>query len=53
MLHTFAMFFKCFHVILKVFQTDVSSVSHVFKRTLQMLHLNVLKVDWSVAHVVM
>jgi hypothetical protein len=41
----FAMVFKCFQVFLRVFQTHVSSVSSVFRRTFQMLHLDVSKVD--------
>jgi hypothetical protein len=34
-----------FQVLLQVFQMHVSSVSSVFKRVLQMLHLNVPEVD--------
>jgi hypothetical protein len=35
-----------FHVFLQVFQMHVSSVSDAFIRMLQMLHLDVLKIDW-------
>jgi len=38
-------FFKCFQVFLQVFQTYISSVSFIFKRILQMFHMNVSKVD--------
>jgi hypothetical protein len=34
--------FKCFQVFLQVFHTHVSSVSSVFRRMLQMFHLDVL-----------
>jgi hypothetical protein len=37
--------FKCFHVFLLVFQMHFSSVSSVFRRILQVLHLDVSKVD--------
>ena len=39
--------------MLQVFQTHVSSVSSVFFCMLQVLHLDVLKVDRDVAHVAM
>jgi hypothetical protein len=45
MLRMFAIFFKCFHVFFQVFQKHVSSISSVFRRILQVLHLDVLKVD--------
>jgi hypothetical protein len=35
-----------FQVFLLVFQMHVSSVSFAFRHMLQVLHLNVLKVDW-------
>jgi hypothetical protein len=37
--------FKCFHMFLQVFRTHVLSVSSVFKRILQMFHIDVSKVD--------
>jgi hypothetical protein len=37
--------FKCFQVLLQVFQIHVSSVSYVFRRMLQMFHLDVSKVE--------
>jgi hypothetical protein len=40
-----AKFFKCFHVFLQVFQTHVSNISFVFRRTLHLLHLDVSKLD--------
>jgi hypothetical protein len=42
----FAMVFKCFYVFLHGFQMHVLSVSSVFRRMLQVLHLDVSKVDW-------
>ena len=36
---------SAFHVFLQVFQMNVSSGSSAFKYMLQLLHLNVLKVD--------
>ena len=44
MLRKFAMVFKCSQMFLQVFQTHVSSVSSIFRRILQVLHLDVLKV---------
>ena len=41
----FTMVFKCFQVFLQVFQMHVSSASSVFRRMLQVLHLNISKVD--------
>ena len=41
----FTMVFKCFHVFLQVFQRHVSSVSSAFRRMLQVLHLDVSKVN--------
>jgi hypothetical protein len=41
----FAMVFKCFRCFFKCFQTHVSSVSSVFRYMLQVLHLDVSKVD--------
>jgi hypothetical protein len=38
-------FYTDFHVFLQVFQMHVSSVSSFFRRMLQVLHLNVSKVD--------
>jgi hypothetical protein len=47
MLHMFCndfqLFFRC---VLQVSQTHFSSVASVLRRTLQALHLDVLKVDW-------
>jgi hypothetical protein len=37
--------FKCFMCFSQVFQTHVSNVSCVFRRMLQMFHLNIAKVD--------
>ena len=37
--------FKCFQVFLQVFQMHVSSFSSALRRMLQVLHLNVSKVD--------
>jgi hypothetical protein len=37
--------FTCFQVFLQVFQMHVLSISSVFIRMLQMLHLDILKVD--------
>jgi hypothetical protein len=51
MLRMFAMVFKCFHMFLQLFQTHVLSVSSVFRCMLQVLHLDVSKVDRDVAHV--
>jgi hypothetical protein len=46
MLHMFAMVFKCFLAVFsQVFQTFVSSVSSVFFCMLQLLYLDVSKVD--------
>jgi hypothetical protein len=42
MLRMFAMVFRCFQVFLQVFQTHVSSI---FFYTLQVLHLDIFKVD--------
>jgi hypothetical protein len=36
---------KCFQVFLQLFQMHVSSVSSVLRRILQLLHLDVSKVD--------
>jgi len=44
--------FKRFQVFLQVFQTYVASVSTVFKRVLQVFHIDVAKVDLLFAHVV-
>jgi hypothetical protein len=41
----FAMVFKCFKVFLRVFHTHVLSVLSVFGRMLQVLHLNISKID--------
>ena len=41
----FTMVFKCFQVFLQVFQIHVSSISSAFRRMLQVLYLNVSKVD--------
>jgi hypothetical protein len=41
----FAMVFKCFHVFLQVFHTHVLSILSVFKCMLQVLRLDVSKVD--------
>ena len=41
----FAMVSIVFHVFLQVFQMHVSSILSGFKRMLQVLHVNVLKVD--------
>jgi hypothetical protein len=45
MLRMFIMVSSVFHVFLQVFQTHVSNVSFVFRRILQLLHLDVLKPD--------
>jgi len=45
MLHMFLMAFQVFSVFLQVFQEHVSSVSSVFRRMLQIFHLDVSKVD--------
>ena len=46
MLRVFEMVFKCFSgVFLQVFLKHVSSISSIFRRMLQVLHLNVSKVD--------
>jgi hypothetical protein len=37
--------FKCFSGVLQMFQTYVSNVLFVLKHILEVLHLNVLKVD--------
>jgi hypothetical protein len=42
----FAMVFKFFQAFLQVFQTLVSSVLFIFFCMLQLLHLNVSKIDW-------
>jgi hypothetical protein len=39
-------FFSVSHVFLQVFQMHVSSVSSAFKHMLQVLYLDVSKVDW-------
>jgi hypothetical protein len=44
-LHIFAMVFKCFQTFWQVFHMLVSSVSSVFFCMLQLLHLDVSKVD--------
>jgi hypothetical protein len=45
------MVFKCFSgVFLQVFQTYISSVSSIFRRMLQVLHLDISKVDRGVGH---
>jgi hypothetical protein len=46
----FHLFFTC---MLQVFQAHVSSVLSVFFCMLQVLHMDVSKVDWDVAHVAM
>jgi hypothetical protein len=46
----FAMVFMCFQTFLQVFQTLLSSVSSVFFYMLQLLYLDVSKVDHGVAH---
>jgi hypothetical protein len=47
MLHMFCNdFLSILRFFLQVFQTHVSCVSSVFKRILQMFHLDVLKVNW-------
>jgi hypothetical protein len=38
-------FLSVFQVLLQVFQKHISSVLSVFRRMLQMLHIDVLKVD--------
>jgi hypothetical protein len=45
MLRMFAMVFKCFLSVSQVFRMLVSSVSSVFFCMLQLLHLNISKVD--------
>ena len=40
------MFYNSFQLFLLVFQIHVSSVSSVFRRVLQVLHLDVYIVDW-------
>jgi hypothetical protein len=40
------LFLSIFQVFLQVFQTHVLNVSFVFKRMLQVLYLDVSKVDW-------
>jgi hypothetical protein len=45
MLRMFAMIFKCFKVFLQVFQMHVSSVLSVFFYILQVLYLDVLKIN--------
>jgi len=46
MLYMFTMAFKCFSgIFCKCFQTHILSVSYVFFYMLQLLHLNVLKID--------
>jgi hypothetical protein len=37
--------FKCFQMFLQMFQMHVSSISSVFRCTLQVLPLDVLKID--------
>jgi hypothetical protein len=37
---------NCFQVVLQVFQTHVSSVPSVFRHMLQVLHLDISKVNW-------
>ena len=41
----FIMVFKCFQVFLQVFRMYVSSISSAFRRMLQVLYLDVSKVD--------
>jgi hypothetical protein len=43
--YVFAIVSSVFQAFLQVFQMFVLSASSVFKRMLQVLHLNVLKVD--------
>jgi hypothetical protein len=43
--YVFAMVSSVFQVFLQVFQIHVSSVSSAFRHMLQLLHLNILKVD--------
>ena len=50
MLHMFAVVFKYCQVFFQMFQTHVSSVSSVFFCMLQLLHLDVSKIDRGVAH---
>jgi hypothetical protein len=38
-------FSSCFHVFLQVFQKHVLSVSFIFRHMLQVLHLDVSKID--------
>jgi hypothetical protein len=45
MLRMFAMVYKIFQVFLQMFQIHILSVSSVFKHMLQVLHLEVLKID--------
>jgi hypothetical protein len=40
-------FLSAFRFFLQMFQMHVSNVSSVFNRTLQMFHLDVLKVHWA------
>jgi hypothetical protein len=47
MLPVFAMVFKRFSCVFQVFQKRVSSISSIFRRMLQVLHLDVSKVDQS------
>jgi hypothetical protein len=42
--YLFQWLFQVFSGVLHVFQTQASSVSFVFIRTLQMLHLDILKI---------
>jgi hypothetical protein len=42
--------YNSFQMFSQVFQTLVSSVSSVFFCMLQLLHLDISKVDWFVAH---
>ena len=43
--------FRVFSGVLQVFQANVSSVTSIFRRMLQLLHLDVSKVNRGVAHV--
>jgi hypothetical protein len=45
MLRMFAMVFKCFKLFLQVFKTHVSNISSISFCMLQVLHLDVSKVD--------
>jgi hypothetical protein len=53
-MHMLQVFYLDVAYVCNGFQTKyVLSVSSVFRCMLQMLHLDVLKVDWGVAHIAM